>query len=70
MDLLYNEDGSADISFGPKAPQGKEQNWIPTVPNKGFFAYLRLYAPTEPYFDRTWPLPDLERVKQCKSQAA
>ncbi|MCP4271262.1 MAG: DUF1254 domain-containing protein, partial [Gammaproteobacteria bacterium] len=63
MDLLTNEDGSVDLYFGPKAPEGKEKNWIPTVPNQGFFAYLRLYAPLEPYFDRTWGLPDIEKVK-------
>lgn len=63
MDLLTNEDGSVDLYFGPKAPEGKDKNWIPTVPNQGFFAYLRLYAPLEPYFDRTWGLPDIEKVK-------
>jgi len=26
-------------------------------------AYFRFYAPTEPYFDRSWSLPDIERVK-------
>ena len=63
MDLLTNEDGSVDLYFGPKAPEGKEQNWIPTVPNQGFFAYLRLYAPLEAYFDRSWALPDIEKIK-------
>ena len=63
MDLLTNEDGSVDLYFGPEAPEGKEQNWIPTVPNQGFFAYLRFYAPLEPYFERSWPLPDIEQIK-------
>ena len=63
MDLLTNEDGSVDLYFGPKAPEGKEQNWIPTVANQGFFAYFRLYAPTEPYLERSWKLPDIENVK-------
>lgn len=62
-ELLVNEDGSVDLYVGPTAPEGKEKNWIPTVPNKGFFAYLRLYAPLEPYFDRTWALPDFEKVQ-------
>jgi hypothetical protein len=35
MDLLTNEDGSVDLYFGPKAPKGKEKNWIPTIPNQG-----------------------------------
>jgi hypothetical protein len=62
MDLITNKDGSVDIYFGPKAPKGMEKNWIPTVPGKGWFTYLRLYAPTERYFDRSWSLPDIVKV--------
>jgi hypothetical protein len=32
------------------------------VAGKFWFPYFRLYAPTEAYFDRSWPLPDIERV--------
>jgi hypothetical protein len=62
MDLRKNEDGSVDICCGPDAPAGFEKNWIPTVPGKNWFAYFRFYQPTEAYFDRSWPLPDFERV--------
>ena len=62
MDLRKNADGSVDIYCGPKAPAGFEKNWIPTVPGKNWFAYFRFYQPTEAYFDRSWPLPDFERV--------
>jgi hypothetical protein len=62
MDLRKNEDGSVDIYCGPKAPTGFEKNWIPTVPGKNWFAYFRFYRPTEPYFDRSWPLPDFEQM--------
>ena len=62
MDLRRNEDGSADIYCGPKAPAGFEKNWIPTVPGKNWFAYFRFYQPTEAYFDRSWPLPDFEQI--------
>jgi len=62
MDLKKNADGSVDIYFGPKAPAGFEQNWIPTVAGRGWFTYFRLYAPTEAYFDRSWTLPDIEPV--------
>lgn len=62
MDLTKNDDGSVDIYTGPTAPAGFEKNWIPTVPGKDWFAYFRFYQPTEPYFDRSWPLPDFERV--------
>lgn len=63
MDLIQNTDGSVDLYFGPTAPPGKEKNWAPTLPGRGWFAYFRLYAPTEAYFDRSWGLPDLVRVK-------
>jgi len=62
MDLRKNADGSVDIYCGPEAPAGFEKNWIPTVSGKNWFAYFRLYQPTEAYFDRSWPLPDFEQV--------
>jgi len=52
--LLENKDGSVDLYFGPKAPKGKESNWLETVPGKGWFVLLRLYGPLEPWFDKTW----------------
>ena len=52
---MTNEDGSVDISFGPERPTGDDANRLQTVPGRAWFAYLRLYAPTQPYFDRTWP---------------
>jgi hypothetical protein len=62
MDLRKNDDGSVDIHCGPTAPAGFEKNWIPTVAGKNWFAYFRLYQPTQPYFDRSWPLPDFEAL--------
>jgi hypothetical protein len=61
--LVANADGSVDLHFGPAAPAGKESNWLPTLPGRGWFALFRFYAPTETYFDRSWSLPDVERVK-------
>ena len=29
--LLVNADGSVDFYFGPKAPVGKENNWVQTI---------------------------------------
>ena len=49
-----NADGSTDVYFGPQAPEGKERNWIQTVPGKGIWLILRLYGPLEPWFDKTW----------------
>ena len=39
--------GSVDVYFGPKAPAGKESNWIQTMPGKGWNTILRLYGPLE-----------------------
>jgi hypothetical protein len=60
---VKNEDGSVDLYFGPTAPKGFEENWIPTVAGKAWFPYFRLYGPTEAHFKRTWVLRDFERVK-------
>ncbi|MGE0052793.1 MAG: DUF1254 domain-containing protein [Hyphomicrobium sp.] len=62
-DIAKNSDGSMDVYFGPKAPEGKEANWIQTNPDKPWFAYFRFYGPTEPFFDKSWALPDIEKVK-------
>lgn len=59
-DLLENEDGSVTLYFGPEAPEGKEINWIQTVPGKGWFTILRLYGPLEPWFDKTWRPGEIE----------
>ncbi|MEU6919205.1 DUF1254 domain-containing protein [Streptomyces olindensis] len=63
QDLKKNADGSIDIVMGPKAPKGLEQNWIPTRPGKSWFTYFRLFGPLEPYFERSWSLPDIEPQK-------
>ncbi len=60
--LILNDDGSYDLYFGPKTPKGKEANWIQTVPNKGWFSLLRLYSPTEAWFDKTWRPGEIELV--------
>jgi hypothetical protein len=61
--LQQNADGSYDIYFGPKAPAGKEGNWLQTVPGKGWNMLFRLYGPLQPWFDKTWRPGDPELVK-------
>jgi hypothetical protein len=61
--VAVNDDGSVDLYFGPKAPAGKEANWLQTVPEKGWFCVLRLYSPTEAWFDKTWRPGEIELVK-------
>jgi hypothetical protein len=60
--LQKNADGSVDVYFGPKAPVGKEPNWVPTSPSGKFEVLFRFYGPEKPLFDKTWMLPDIERI--------
>jgi hypothetical protein len=60
--LQTNADGSVDIYFGPKAPGGKESNWVPTSAGGKFEVLFRFYGPEKAVFDKTWKLPDIERV--------
>ncbi len=52
--IVQNDDGSWDIYFAPKAPKGFENNWIQTIPGKGWNTIFRLYGPLEPWFDNEW----------------
>jgi hypothetical protein len=59
---VQNADGTTDLYVGPKAPEGKEANWLPTAPARGFFAILRLYGPDETAIDYSWKPSDFEKV--------
>ena len=61
--LQKNPDGSVDIYFGPKAPQGKESNWVPTNAGGGFETLFRLYGPDKAFAEKTWKLPDIEKLR-------
>ena len=61
--LKKNADGSYDLYFGPKPPQGKESNWLETVPGKAWFTILRMYGPLEPWIKKTWRPSEIELVK-------
>jgi hypothetical protein len=58
--VVANADGSTTVWFGPEPPAGKESNWVPTVPRKGWFTVLRLYGPLDPWFDKTWRPGEIE----------
>jgi hypothetical protein len=62
-DIVANADGSTTIWFGPEPPAGKESNWVPTVPGKGWFTVLRLYGPLEAWFNKSWRPGELEVVE-------
>ena len=57
-----NQDGTIDIYFGPTAPEGKESNWLQTVPGKGWWTILRLYNPLQAFFDKTWRPSEIEPI--------
>ena len=61
--LVKNDDGSVDIYFGPKAPKGKEDNWLPTDPKRRFFLLFRAYGPEPGIFDDSFELNDIELVE-------
>jgi hypothetical protein len=60
--MKQNGDGSVDLYFGPKAPAGFEKNWVTTA-GKNFFLIFRLYGPEKALFDKTWRLPEVEKVQ-------
>ncbi|MGR2751822.1 DUF1254 domain-containing protein [Agromyces arachidis] len=58
-DVDADADGAVTITFGPEPPADGAANWIRTVPGKGWFTILRLYGPTQGYFDHTWKPSDI-----------
>jgi len=59
-EVKRSDDGSATIYFGPKAPKGKESNWLPTVEGRRFFLLFRFYGPQKGVFDGSFELNDIE----------
>jgi hypothetical protein len=60
QDLDKNADGSVDLYFAPTALSGREKNWVQTVPERHWFAYVRFYGPTDAYFDKSWAMDDIQ----------
>ncbi|WP_313674745.1 DUF1214 domain-containing protein [Mycolicibacterium sp.] len=58
-----NSDGSIDLYVGAAAPDGFEKNYMKTTGDDGWFVYFRLYAPLQPFFDKTFSLPDFEIIQ-------
>jgi hypothetical protein len=59
---IKNSDGSIDIYFAPQAPAGEENNWVTTVKGGKWFIIFRLYGPDKAFFDKTWKMPDIQKV--------
>jgi len=62
-EMTVEADGSVKVFVGPKAPGGYENNWVQSNTTEGFFVYFRLYGPLEAYYDKSWKMPDIKRVK-------
>ena len=60
--LIVNHDGSVDVWFGPKAPAGKENNWIQTISRRRWYMILRLYDPLKAWFNGTWRPGEIEII--------
>ena len=61
--VRVEEDGSVKVFVGPTVPEGYENNWIQSNPKKGFFVYMRLYGPLETFYDKSWKMPDIKKLK-------
>jgi hypothetical protein len=59
--MKKNTDGGVTLYVGPKAPTGLEANWIPTAGKRPLPA-MRFYGPTDAFNNKTFKLPDFERV--------
>ena len=61
---LVNADGTIDIYFSSEKPKGvADSNWIRTLPEQGFFVYIRYYGPLNAFNEKQWIPNDVELVK-------
>ncbi len=61
--IKKNKDGTVDLYLAPKAPKGKEKNWLATKPGDGLFLVFRFYGPTKELTSKKWKLNDPELLK-------
>jgi hypothetical protein len=47
---------------GPRLPRARPNNWLQTVPGKGWWTILRLYNPEANFFDKTWRPSEIQPV--------
>jgi hypothetical protein len=59
-----DRNGVVRIAVGPQRPNDvPDGHWIQTLPGQGWFAILRLYSPTESFFDQSWRPSEIELVR-------
>ena len=62
--LRTNADGSYYMLLGPgDPPKGWEANYVRTLPGRGWFPYMRAYGAGKEFFDDTYKLPTINKVK-------
>jgi hypothetical protein len=61
--VVANQDRSFDLYLGPTRPDSvPEANWLRTNPGEGYNLNLRLYGPTQPFYDGSWIPGDAEKL--------
>jgi len=60
-DIEYNDDGTVDIYYS--ADCSKYANCIKTTEGEDFFTYFRSYAPKKEFFDKSWQLNEVKKIK-------
>ncbi len=59
-DLVTNADGTVTVYFGPEKPaDAPVGNYIPTLPDSGWFVLFRWYGPQPELMDGTWTMGDV-----------
>ncbi len=66
-DLVYNKDGSATFTFGPRVPSGHPAaNYVPTKGEGHWFALFRWYGPQPALMpqagDKRWTMGDIRKL--------
>lgn len=59
--LKANADKSIDVYLGNAAPNGLDSNWLPSG-GEDFFVIFRFYGPAKSLYEKTWSMPDIERI--------
>ncbi len=64
MDLYVADDGATPVYMSSDcASMPHPQNCVNTSGQGDVFVYFRVYAPTEAFFDKSWTLPNIERIE-------
>jgi hypothetical protein len=53
---------AVELSFGPNPPKAHAEQWIRTIPGRGWFVYFRVYGPEAAAFDGSWKPGDFAQA--------